>query len=210
MDYSKRMKELRLKARLTQDQLAEIMGLETPNFISQIETGRKRVGLSVITKFCAALGMEISDFFGGNQQNINPDQIIPVIDLSGSDIKKLFYDLSLLKTQDYCMIARPVDLTDRYAYGAMVSGDAMAPALKDRDVVFVAPSQKYRDQDIAIIGLDTGEVLLRRIRITDNMLLLESSNPSVAVRLIKAEEAKFVHPVVWVRYNMPISGLYRC
>ncbi|MGD2080583.1 MAG: LexA family transcriptional regulator [Nitrospirota bacterium] len=205
MDYSKRIKELRLKARLTQGQLAEIMGLETPNFISQIETGRKRVGLSVITKFCSALGVEISDFFG-NTQHPNPNPMIPVMDLSSASAMNILNAASRKETQGLRMIEKPVDLKDEHAYGAVVRGDEMAPALRDRDVVFLAPSRPCRDQEIALVGLDTDEVLLREIRIKDKMLLLESFNPSVADRLVEDAEVEFVHPVLWVRYHMPLSG----
>jgi hypothetical protein len=49
-------------------------------------------------------------------------------------------------------------------------------------------------------------VLLREIRIKDKKLLLESFNPSVADRLVEGAEVEFVHPILWVRYNMPLSG----
>lgn len=210
MDYCKRMKELREKARLTQDKLAEIMGLETPNFISQIETGRKKVGLSVITKFCNALGMDISDFFSEAKEEVEVSQTIPLIDLTGASPDKLYDSNSRLKVKGLCRIDRPSDLMDEDAYAAIVSGESMAPALRDGDVVIVSPAQQYRDDDIAIVGLRSQELLLRKIMNMDGMLLLESSNPSMGARLINPADALFVHPVLWVRYRMPISKMPKC
>ena len=63
MDYGKRIKELRNKTGLTQAQLAEIVGFKTPFYLSQLETGKRDAGLSVISKICNALNIELSDFF---------------------------------------------------------------------------------------------------------------------------------------------------
>ncbi len=63
MDYGKRIKELRNKSGLTQAQLAEIVGFSTPFYLSQLETGKRDAGLSVLSKICNALNIELSDFF---------------------------------------------------------------------------------------------------------------------------------------------------
>jgi transcriptional regulator with XRE-family HTH domain len=203
MDYNKRIRELRLKARLTQGQLAEAMGLETPNFLSQIETGRKKVGLSVIVKFCAALDMEMADFFKEPRDRY-PDKMIPLVDLSSTTAKDILNIASRKEAEGFFLIEKPVDLKDQRAYCAIVSGDEMTPALKDRDAVFLAPSQPYREGDKVLVGLSAGEVLVREVCAGDNnLLLLESCNPSVEARGVEVSEVQFVHPILWVRYNMP-------
>ncbi len=210
MDYSKRIRELREKACLTQDKLAEIMGLETPNFISQIETGRKRVGLSVITKLCNALGMEISEFFRENQGNSIVSETIPLIDIAIARVDRLYDSNFRLSGESTLRIDRPLDIHDKYAYGAIVNGESMAPALREKDVVVVSPSQLFRDDDIAIVGLKSHEVLIRRVRKSNGMLLLESCNPAVETRILRLDDILFVHPVLWVRYKMPLALLPRC
>ena len=70
MNQNLRFKELRKKAKLTQEKLAELMGLQTPNYISQIETGKKKIGLSVINKFCKAIEMNIKEFFETEQKQV--------------------------------------------------------------------------------------------------------------------------------------------
>jgi len=210
MDYNKRIRELREKAHLTQDRLAEIMGLETPNFISQIETGRKKVGLSVITKFCKALGMEISEFFSEAAPQADPSKTIPLIELAVAEVDKLYDSSFRVRVSGLCRIEKPPDLQDEEAYAAVVSGDSMSPALKDKDVVIVSPSQKYKDNDMAIVGMERREVLLRRVRDMGEMLLLDSCNPNVESRLVKRKDVSFIHPVLWVRYKMPLSLMPGC
>jgi transcriptional regulator with XRE-family HTH domain len=62
-DYGRRIKSLRESAGLTQAQLAEILGFRTPYYISQLETGKRDPGLSVLIKICRALEIELSEFF---------------------------------------------------------------------------------------------------------------------------------------------------
>ncbi len=62
-DYGKRIKELREKAGLTQAGLAEMIGFKTPFYLSQLETGKREAGLSVLNKICGAFGIKLSEFF---------------------------------------------------------------------------------------------------------------------------------------------------
>jgi transcriptional regulator with XRE-family HTH domain len=170
MDYAKRIKDLRKKSRLTQEKLAQTMGLETPNFISQIETGKKRVGLSVITKFCNAMGIELADFFRETPEQIDIANSIPIIDLSSASVDNSY----------------------------------------DADYHISTPSRKYKSNDMAIVGLANKNVLIRKVRSSDDLLILECSNPSAEAKIVKLSDVKFVHPVLWVRYQMPLSLLPRC
>lgn len=62
-NYGKKIKELREKAGLTQAKLAEIIGFKTPFYLSQLETGKRDAGLSVLNKICRAFGIELFEFF---------------------------------------------------------------------------------------------------------------------------------------------------
>ncbi len=210
MDYAKRIKDLREKSRLTQEKLARAMGLETPNFISQIETGKKRVGLSVITKFCNAMGMELADFFHEIPEQLEINSSIPLIDLSSASVIDSYDAEYHVGIDGGCSIERPHDIKDRYAYGAIVRDKSMYPALDDNDIVIVSPSSKYKNNDMAIVGLADNEVLVRKIRFSDDLLVLECCNPSAEAKIVKLRDVKFVHPVLWVRYKLPLALLSHC
>jgi transcriptional regulator with XRE-family HTH domain len=57
-----RIKELRKKRALSQEQLAEKVGLAA-KYLSQIETGDKSPSLQALDKFAAVLNVEIRDLF---------------------------------------------------------------------------------------------------------------------------------------------------
>jgi len=81
MDYGKRIKELRNKSGLTQAQLAESVGFRTPFYLSQLETGKRDAGLSVLRKICNALNIELSDFFKKEKPKVTKFEQILIQDL---------------------------------------------------------------------------------------------------------------------------------
>lgn len=70
VNYGKRIKGLREKAGLTQAELAEMIGFKTPFYLSQLETGKRDAGLSVLNKICRAFGIELFEFFRDEKPKI--------------------------------------------------------------------------------------------------------------------------------------------
>ena len=59
-----RLKELRLRHKLTQQELAEIADF-SQNFLQQIESGRKKeIWLSTVERLAAAFSLEVHEFLG--------------------------------------------------------------------------------------------------------------------------------------------------
>lgn len=56
------IRQYRLKRRMTQEQLAEAAGL-SPSYISQIESGRKNIGMEGLNKVATALDLPIEQLF---------------------------------------------------------------------------------------------------------------------------------------------------
>lgn len=61
-DFGLRLKEIRNKKKITQFQLAEIVGIDAKH-MSHIETGRSFPKADLIEKFAAVLGVQYNDFF---------------------------------------------------------------------------------------------------------------------------------------------------
>lgn len=68
----KRIKEIRKKQNLTQEQLAEIISIETAS-LSAIESGRHFPSLPTIEKIAIALHTEIKTFFAFNHLQTNDE-----------------------------------------------------------------------------------------------------------------------------------------
>ncbi len=61
--FGKRLKELRKKANLSQQELAELVGMESLNNISKLETGEQLPKKENLEKICKALKVEAKDLF---------------------------------------------------------------------------------------------------------------------------------------------------
>ncbi len=75
--YGKALKKIRIQNHLTQEQLAQMTGLET-KYISQMETGRYMGTIKTMLKFCEALNVTpndiLSDFIKDTSINHDCDQ----------------------------------------------------------------------------------------------------------------------------------------
>lgn len=60
--FGMRMRELRTSRKLSQEQLAEKVGI-SPKYMSRIEIGQQFPSINVITKLANALQVELKDFF---------------------------------------------------------------------------------------------------------------------------------------------------
>ncbi len=61
--FGKRLKELRKKANLSQQELAELVGMESLNNISKLETGEQLPKKENLEKLCKVLKVEAKDLF---------------------------------------------------------------------------------------------------------------------------------------------------
>ncbi len=95
----KRIKEERLKKGLTQENLAELVGVSN-NFISYIETGKKKASLNTIAKIADVLEVTLSDLFKGvtpkkkkKKKDYTTEQINYLIKDELPDTKKMVLEL---------------------------------------------------------------------------------------------------------------------
>ena len=90
--FGKRIKELRKKQGITQEQLAEILGVENQT-ISRIETGCFFTSYENLEKLAFALNTDIKDFFEFNhlkdKEELKKDLIENINNLSTSDLQKI-------------------------------------------------------------------------------------------------------------------------
>ena len=97
--YGESLREIRKKNNLTQDKVAQLTGLET-KYISQIECGIAKGGISTMLKFCEAY-------------NVTPNDILhQFISVSKpkNEIEKLSEDFSKLNKRDKEIILSLIEL----------------------------------------------------------------------------------------------------
>lgn len=92
-----RIQQIRKSKRLTQERLAEMIGLDTPN-LSNIERGKRFVSAETLEKIVQALGVTEKDLFDFGYIK-SKDELISEICylLNNSDIKDLEYYYRIIK-----------------------------------------------------------------------------------------------------------------
>lgn len=82
-----RIQELRKSKKLTQEKLAEIVGLDIPN-ISNIERGKKFVSSTTLEKIIKALDVTPNELFDFNHINSKEELLLSINDFLKSASKK--------------------------------------------------------------------------------------------------------------------------
>ena len=70
----KRIKELRVGRRVSQEELAEVMGAN-PKYLSSVERGRENPTLDFLMKLAAALDAELVDLFNFSWVSMNEKEL---------------------------------------------------------------------------------------------------------------------------------------
>jgi phage repressor protein C with HTH and peptisase S24 domain len=90
-------------------------------------------------------------------------------------------------------------VNDEHAYALEISGDAMAPAYRDGDIVVVSPATPIRRGDRVMLKTKSGEVMLRELkRRTAKLLELQSLNAKEPDHTLAAAEVQWIARIVWV------------
>ena len=91
------------------------------------------------------------------------------------------------------------DFDDPHAYALEVSGDSMAPAYRDGDIVIVSPAASVRRGDRVVVKTGAGEIMVKELaRRTARKVDLRSLNPAHAGRALAARDIAWLSRIVWV------------
>ena len=99
VDYAligKRIKEQRIKRKMTQEELAERANV-TSGYISLVETARKKISLETLLEVCMALNITLNELLTGNQiplaSDYNADYAEIIANCSEYE-RKLIYEIT--------------------------------------------------------------------------------------------------------------------
>ena len=86
------------------------------------------------------------------------------------------------------MVACPPYLDDPKGYALRVHGDSMTPKYSEGMIVFVTTNTEPVNNDYVIAKLKNGEILLKRLRLTNGTVLLESINPAFDTIIVQRQD----------------------
>ena len=90
-------------------------------------------------------------------------------------------------------------LDDEHAYALQISGQFLAPAYRDGDVIVVSPAAPIRRGDRVVARTRDGEVMAKELkRRTPKSIELKSLNAAQADRTLAATDVLWIARILWV------------
>ncbi len=209
MKIGKKIRELRIKVGLTQNELAERADTSS-NYVSRLESGEfENARRATLEAFAKALKVSVGEILGLKDAKITkrPPQAfdaprfkpndIPVVALARAG-RGGYYDEQGFPS-GVRKVHRDEGVTDPLAYAAVIDNDSMFPRVKPGEIVIVSPTHQVENGDEAIVKMKDAEVLLKRVRFAQDVVILESYNPLYAPILAKKRDIEFIHKVVRIK-----------
>ena len=189
-----RIKEIRIKKGLTQQQVADSIGVTYQN-ISQYERGLRIPKNETIIKIADALGISVYELIGFNGANTNdvPLAILQQAYHSQPDLPSNVRPISTLHRQRVPLIGsvaagEPIyDPEDAGVYvdspveadaAITIRGDSMIPTYQDGDLVYIKARPDVPEGAVAVVFLDD-EATLKHVYKRPTGLTLISDNMAV-------------------------------
>jgi phage repressor protein C with HTH and peptisase S24 domain len=190
------------RAQLSPSGLAKRAGLDPTTFNKSkriTPEGRARwPSTESIAKILAATGTTIDTFVsfisdGGKAAA----RSVPLIGLAQAGHGGFFDDAGFPVGRGWDEIAAPM-LDDEHAYALEVSGDSMAPAYRDGDIILVSPAAPIRRGDRVVLKTREGEVMAKELkRRTSKTVELKSLNSAHSDRQVPADHVLWMARIMW-------------
>ena len=154
------IKRLREEHGLTQAQLGQLVGLDGTG-IARREVGKTRVRAGERVKFAKAFNMSLVQFDDQwrdwQVERTQGGPGIPIINRAPAGIVIDYEEYGVDSGQGFEYVDWG-DIEDKLAFGVIVVGDSMEPALHDGEKVILSPIDAYRPSDL----LQDGKIVFVR------------------------------------------------
>lgn len=192
------LKNYLIEEGITQKTLAERLGW-SPGTLNNVLQGREPIGIKRQLHIFKTLGLPFESHDLPGEPIPPPRGELPVVSLAQGGPKGFFDEQGFPAGEGFRKVKRPYDVRDPHAYGVEIRGDSMAPKYEERDIVIASPQKQVASGDYAVVKTAKGEVMVKRVRFKDTMVILESLNPAYEPLLLKKAEVLFLHKIVWVK-----------
>ena len=211
--FAKQLKKLRTSHGLTQEQLANEVGV-VKSAISMYESGKRQPSFELMESIADFFGIPLFELFDANTPNASTDYLLgntddPTAALSGEiDLTQLAgfiaqADLRPIKVigtvkAGYDGIAfeeflgyelSDVRCPDDHFY-LQVSGDSMEPYIYEGDLALIRRQPAVENGDIAVVILNGDEGTLKKFIISNRQIVLQAFNNRYPPRILTKEEAR--------------------
>lgn len=172
--FKDNLKMLRLKAGLTQGELAQKLGVSQSR-IGMYESGQRQPNFEMLDKLAELFNTDMNFLITGSEQP-SIDNIIPVKRRQIPILGKIACGEPIFADKTYDVLDPDAEGFD---FCLRCTGDSMVNAnIKDGDMVFIHSQDMVENGDIAAVIIDN-EATLKRVAYypEKNMLILKPENP---------------------------------
>jgi phage repressor protein C with HTH and peptisase S24 domain len=191
------------RAGLSPSGLAKRAGLDPTTFNKSKRVtaeGRERwPSTESVAKALAATGQSIDAFVLMIGDGKRSTQSVPLLALARAGDSGHFDDHGLPAGRGWNEVALP-EGNDDLAFALEISGDALAPAYRDGDVILMSPATPIRRGDRVVVRTREGGVMVGELkRRTAKTLELAMLNPPRSDQTLAAASVAWIARIVWVR-----------
>ena len=188
-DFSERLRQLRTQKGISQQELADVIGVNKVT-ISGYERGIRRPAgegaKEIYEKIADYFNVDTSFLIGISDVSIklsNPldssFQNHPIHGFKIPVLGRVAAGIPISATEeiiDYEEIAEELANTGEY-FGLLIKGDSMEPRIKERDVVIVRKQDDADDGDLVIALINGNDAVCKRLKKYKDGIALLSNNP---------------------------------
>lgn len=175
MALGENIKQARMKAQISQDELAKRLGYKSRSTIAKIESGENDLTQKKVAAFAKALNVSIDFLMDGNRnENNSQGTRIPVLGTIVAGIPITAVENII----DYEEISQEMAKTGEY-FALVVKGSSMEPKIYEGDVVIVKKQSTVDNGDIAIVLVNGNEATIKQIQRSQSEITLVGFNVAV-------------------------------
>lgn len=200
-DFIKRNRE---KSKLTQEELAKVIGV-SKSAISRYESGDiGKVGIDKIELLCEAIQVDPMIFITGDE-NYNKDEnnnLIPIRRIRKVPILGTIACGSPILAEENIDGYFSIDPSIDADYCLYAKGDSMIDiGIHDGDLIFLRQQPVIENGEIGAVLIDN-EATLKKVYITDNEMILQPCNRNYPPIVVKGGDIKIMGKLVGYYHNM--------
>lgn len=174
---------------MTQQELAERVGLKTASAINKIEMGLRELKQSSLSIFAEALDVTPAEL-------LDDMEVLPIIDKLFNipiyeSVSAGFGALASESIVDYTPLPFRSASEAKETLCIRVKGDSMSPTIEEGDLIQVRQQSSVDNGDIAVVCFD-GEYYVKKVFYTDTNVTLHSINPFYPDVVIDGKRLQFL------------------
>lgn len=173
--FKKRLRELRTSRNLTQNKLAEELGI-AKSTISMYENGNREPDFETLELIADYFNVTMGSLVSGNvygTDKLSSGTVIPVLGYVRAGIPIEAVEDIL----DYEEISLEMASQGEY-FALAIKGDSMEPRIAEGDVVIVRKQNIVENGELAVVLVNGNDATVKKFYMNDNGITLISTNPT--------------------------------